>query len=139
MTFLEFFNTKKHYPFSLTRGEENSKSSRSGSLSNDAVNHRHTRPNPGVDQITSNKKHTDLVPEYLTKHDSLISKCIKTKQDQPISGYDALSVICNNDYRAMPTVNNRIKGIKKTGVCLVLNPDNKTYKLTFRGVQNGKA
>jgi hypothetical protein len=131
MTFLEFFNTK--YSFSLSKGEKNSSSSGTGSLSNSGISHRHNKPLPGVNQITSyDSKHKEMVPRYLTKNISPLSKCIKTKQDQQISYSEALEYF-NGDKRALPTLQEREKAIKGFGVCLVLNPDNKTYKLKYKG------
>jgi hypothetical protein len=131
MTFLEFFKTK--YPFSLSKGEEYSMSSNTGSLSDSAVTHRHHKTIPGVNQITlNNRKHKNMVPKYLTKNISPLSKCIKSKQDQQISRTLALSYF-NNDPRALPTIQHREKEIKGFGVILVLNPDNKTYKLKYKG------
>lgn len=141
MTFLEFFLLKEQYPFALKLSKSEKASISTNTSSIGGVNHRHQKTLPGENQVNGKTKNVNMVARYLTKQPSIVSTCIQTKMDQPLSFEAALGVCKDifNDTRAMPTPNSREKGLRETGVYLVLNPDNKTYRLTFRGVQNGKS
>jgi hypothetical protein len=132
MTFLEYFN--------LSKGERNSASINTGSLSDNETAHKHQRGIYGKNQISGKAKHINAVARYLIKDDDLVSRCRETGKDQ-ILNFSSACLLCkkyNGDERGIPTQNEPEKGLKGTGVYMIHLP-NGSYKLTFKGVQNGKA
>jgi hypothetical protein len=131
MTFLEYFK--------ISKGEKNSASINTGSLSNNEPVHNHQKGLYGVKKILGNKK-PNAIAKYLIQDDDLVSMCRKTGKDQ-ILNLSSASLLCkkyNGDERGLPTQQEPQKGLKGTGVYMILLP-NGSYKLTFKGVQDGKA
>jgi hypothetical protein len=132
MTFLEYFN--------LSKGEKNSASISTGSLSDNERTHKHQRGLYGKNQILGKAKNINAVARYLIKDDDLVSRCRETGKDQ-ILNFSSARLLCkkyNGDERGLPTQQEPQKGLKGTGVYMILLP-NGSYKLTFKGVQDGKA
>lgn len=126
MTFLEYFN--------LSKGEKQSASTNTGSLSNNSRTHRHQNSSYGVRQLTGKTKKVNGVARYLFKKDDDINRCIRSGQDIPISIARAMEL---RKY-GTPTKEEPEKAINKTNVYIVLNPDG-SYKLTFKGDQHGNS
>jgi hypothetical protein len=134
MTFLEFFN--------LSKNEKQSGSINTGSLSKDARSHRHQKGMYGLNQVSGKTKKINAVARYLINSDDLVTRCRKTGKDQVINLPAAIAISKKYNHGisdAIPTLQSPQKGIKGTGVYLILDPNGKTYRLRYKGVQNGKA